>query len=74
MKIWTAVTDIRWYQHLEKQRPPVVEVNFWVPGGKPPFTSLDLGSPFFFKLKLPINRIAGMGLFAGFYRTSLRDA
>lgn len=74
MKFWTAVTDIAWYNHLRAQQPPVAEVNFWVPGGRAPFTNLDEGSPFLLKLKSPINKIAGVGFYFGFRKLPLRLA
>jgi putative restriction endonuclease len=38
-------------------------VNFWRPGGRT-FSALRSGEPFFFRLKSPVNRIGGVGLFA----------
>ncbi|MDZ4744369.1 MAG: HNH endonuclease [bacterium] len=74
MKIWAGVTDIKWFEHLRHQSPPVAEVNFWIPGGTAPFNSLPEGSPFLFKLKAPINKIAGVGFFFGFRKLPLRLA
>ena len=61
MKFWVGVTDNNWYQFLSKLRPD--EVNFWQPGGTPPFTEAPIGLPFLFKLKRPYNHIAGGGFF-----------
>jgi putative restriction endonuclease len=55
-------TDLGWWTFLES-RPNIREVNFWRPGGRR-FSALDPGEPFFFRLKSPIDRIAGFGLFA----------
>lgn len=56
-------TDHGWWRFL-RERPDVREVNFWRPGGGRRFTALATGEPFFFRLKSPINRIGGFGLFA----------
>jgi putative restriction endonuclease len=37
---------------------------FWRPGGRRTFSALAPGEPFFFRLKSPIGRIGGFGLFA----------
>ena len=67
MHFFLGVTDLTWYNHLSSQVPPVQEVNFWRPGGQT-FGAVPEGSPFLFKLKAPINKIAGVG----FFRTSLK--
>lgn len=64
MKYWVGVTDNRWYSFLSRAQPD--EVNFWHPGGRPPFTRLDAGAPFLFKLKRPYNHVAGGGYFVTF--------
>ena len=46
----------------------VDEVNFWQPTSKRNFGALRRGQPFFFRLKSPVNAIAGFGLFARFDR------
>ena len=61
MKFWVGVTDNKWYQFLSQLRPD--EVNFWQPGGTPPFKGAPIGLPFLFKLKRPYNHIAGGGYF-----------
>jgi len=61
MRFWVGVTDNKWYQFLSQLRPD--EVNFWSPGGKPPFTGAPIGLPFLFKLRRPYNHIAGGGFF-----------
>lgn len=57
MKYWVGVTDNAWFEFLSREQPD--EVNFWQPSGKPPFTNLQPGAPFLFKLKRPFNHIAG---------------
>ena len=56
-------TDQGWWRFL-RARPEIREVNFWRPGGGRRFTALSPGEPFFFRLKSPIDRIGGFGLFA----------
>ncbi len=63
MKFWVGVTNNKWYQFLSQLRPRPDEVNFWQPGGTPPFTGEPRGLPFLFKLKRPYNHIAGGGFF-----------
>jgi hypothetical protein len=48
---------------LLHERPDLEEVNFWRPGGRR-FSALSPGEPLLFRLKSPINRIGGFGLFA----------
>lgn len=64
MKYWVGVTDNSWFSFLSRLRPD--EVNFWHPGGGPPFTRLEPGAPFLFKLKRPHNHVAGGGYFVKF--------
>jgi putative restriction endonuclease len=61
---YIAHTDHGWWRFL-KQRPALREVNFWRPGGRR-FAALAPGEPLFFRLKSPIDRIGGFGLFARF--------
>ena len=56
-------TDHGWWRFL-RERPELNEVNFWRPGGGRTFAALTPGEPFFFRLKSPIARIGGFGLFA----------
>ncbi|MCC6873611.1 MAG: HNH endonuclease [Sandaracinaceae bacterium] len=60
---FVAVTDPGWYERLA-QTPGPRDANFWRPSTRA--FRLDVGTPFFFKLKAPHNAIAGFGYFAGF--------
>ncbi len=62
MKYYLGVTDINWYNYLSHQNRD--DVNFWQPGGNLAFRVLTAGQPFLFKLKSPINAIAGVGFFS----------
>ena len=64
MRFWVGVTDNTWFDFLSREAPD--EVNFWQPSGKPPFTQLQPGAPFLFKLKSPFNHIAGGAFFVKF--------
>lgn len=61
MKIWVAVTDKDWFEHLSRRAPD--EVNFWQPTGSRNFRVLQPGEPFLFKLHAPNNFIVGGGYF-----------
>jgi putative restriction endonuclease len=63
MRFWVGTTDNDWFDHLSKHVPPVDEVNFWQPSGKPLFKHMPEGTPFLFKLKAPLNCIAGGGYY-----------
>jgi len=63
MKGFVGVTDNSWFAFLAQQ-PGIDEVNFWQPGGRSQFKSLQPGEPFLFKLHSPLNYIAGGGFFA----------
>jgi len=62
-KVYVGVTDKNWFEFLSA-RPELPEVNFWQPGGKKQFRSLQQGDLFLFKLHSPNNFIAGGGFFA----------
>lgn len=62
MKFYLGVTDINWYNYLSRQNRD--DINFWQPGGNLAFRVLTAGQPFLFKLKSPINAIAGVGFFS----------
>jgi len=44
MKGFIGVTDNDWFDFLSGQ-PEIDEVNFWQPGGRSQFKSLQLGEP-----------------------------
>ena len=69
MKFWVGVTDNRWFGFLRGKR--LDEVNFWQPSAKPMFVNIEPGTPFFFKLKKPLNHIGGYGTFVSFVRLPL---
>jgi putative restriction endonuclease len=63
MNAYVAVTDKDWFDFLSAQAD-VDEVNFWQPrswGGE--FGVMRRGDPLLFKLKAPVNAIAGGGFF-----------
>ena len=63
MNAYVGVTDRDWFDFLSNE-DGVDEVNFWQPnpwGGR--FGVVRRGEPFLFKLKAPINAIAGGGFF-----------
>lgn len=62
MKGYIGHTDQGWWRFL-MGRPEIHEANFWRPGGRR-FAALSPGEPFFFRLKSPVNRIGGFGLFS----------
>lgn len=62
MKLWIGNTDHAWFNYLSKLKPD--EANFWQPGGALNFRVLEPGYPFLFRLKSPINKIAGVGFFS----------
>lgn len=64
MRLWLGVTDNGWFDFLSRADPD--EVNFWQPSGRAPFTGLEQGAPFLFKLKRPYDHIAGGGTFVRF--------
>jgi putative restriction endonuclease len=61
-----ALTDGRWFEFLWSLAADgrLDEVNFWRPLAQTGFRPLAPGEPFFFRLKHPINAIAGYGFFA----------
>src|SRR5258708_15308976 len=61
MKYFVGVTDSNWYTYLGGINPE--DVNFWQPGGRSTFKVIPGGAPFVFKLKYPMNAIAGLGFF-----------
>lgn len=61
MKFWIGVTDNHWFQYLSYIHPD--EINFWQPGGKQTFATIEPNAPFLFKLHSPQNYIVGGGFF-----------
>ena len=61
MRYYIGNTDKEWFDHLKSLSPD--DVNFWQPSGKQKFQAIPVGAPFLFKLKSPINKIAGIGFF-----------
>lgn len=72
MKFWLGVTDNRWFDYLSGSNSD--EVNFWQPSSSAPFTGLEPGAPFLFKLKRPHNHVAGGAYFVKFARLPLSVA
>ena len=62
MNLYVYPTDLEWFNFLSR-REDVDEVNFWQPGGQSAFTRLIPGELFLFRLKSPVNMIAGGGVF-----------
>ena len=71
MKFYVGNTDKDWFDYLASKR--LDSVNFWKPGTSN-FRALDAGEVFLFRLKNPINRIAGGGFFVSFTRLPLSTA
>jgi putative restriction endonuclease len=71
MRAFVAVTDRDWFDFLSRQYE-IDEVNFWQPqGGNTEFRALARGQPLLFKLKAPVNAIAGVGFFEYFAQLPL---
>ncbi len=62
MSLYIYPTDHSWYYTL-RDIAGLDEVNFWLPGGRL-FKALKRGDILLFRLKSPINKVAGGGLFA----------
>ncbi|MBM3649181.1 MAG: HNH endonuclease [Alphaproteobacteria bacterium] len=63
IRLYVANTDPEWFSFLS-ERQPLDEVNHWQPGGRRQFGALKPGELFVFRLRSPVNRIAGYGIFA----------
>ena len=63
-----AVTDQAWFEYLASlaRDASLDEVNFWSPRSTRPMRTMPPGTPVFFRLKAPINKVAGYGFFAHF--------
>jgi putative restriction endonuclease len=64
VKLYLGVTDNNWHNYLSNKNPE--DVNFWRPGGTTNFKALSPGEPFIFKLKGPMNAIAGIAFFTSY--------
>jgi putative restriction endonuclease len=62
VNLYVYPTDPEWFKFLS-DRKDVDEVNFWQPGGRGAFARLKPGELFLFRLKSPVNMIAGGGVF-----------
>lgn len=71
-----ANTDLRWFEHFRPadELRVIDEVNFWRPAAQGEFRALIPGEPLFFRLKSPINAIAGFGFLAVQTRLSVAMA
>jgi putative restriction endonuclease len=71
-----APTDRRWFDHLRRiaEGGRLPEVNFWRPKAQTDFNALSPGEPLFFRLKSPVNAVAGYGFFAIAVRLPIREA
>ena len=65
MNVYVYPTDREWFDFL-RSRPGIDEVNFWRPGGQQAFRQLQAGDLLLFRLKSPLNRIAGGGVYVHF--------
>lgn len=63
MRGLVANTDLDWFETL-RVRPEIREINFWQPSGGTQFHAVSPGELVFFRLKSPVNAIAGFGVFA----------
>ena len=62
MEYYIGNTDFEWFNFLRTGEPE--DINFWQPGGRLRFHILKPGAPFLFRLKSPINKIAGIAFFS----------
>ncbi|MCY3726511.1 MAG: HNH endonuclease [Rhodobacteraceae bacterium] len=71
VKISVMVTDNDWFEFLRNEHLKgdhgLSKVNFWNPSGKS-FTNHTVGELVLFKLKAPVNKIAGGGIFSNFLK------
>src|ERR1035437_3857587 len=61
MEYYIGNTDLQWFSFLRRINPE--DINFWQPSGLTHFRAIGYGSPFLLKLKSPINKVAGIGIF-----------
>jgi putative restriction endonuclease len=62
MKFWVGFTDYQWVTYLSQEKRE--DINFWQPTGNTRFGAVDVGAPFLFKLKKPMDAICGVAFFA----------
>src|SRR3990172_7140142 len=62
MRAWVGNTDWQWFSQLAQEQR-LEEVNFWQPGGRQRFGTLEPGELFLFRLKSPRNAIVVGGVF-----------
>lgn len=76
MNPFIANTDRTWFNFLSSRSTNglVDEVNFWQPTSTRPMKRMEPGEPVFFRLKSPINSIAGYGFLALFQAVTLEQA
>jgi putative restriction endonuclease len=65
LNVYVYPTDRDWFDFL-RTRPELDEVNFWRPGGEQAFRQLNTGDLLLFRLKSPIDKIAGGGVYVHF--------
>jgi len=63
LRLYIANTDPEWFAFLSRHQP-LDEVNHWQPGGQQQFKAITSGELLVFRLRSPINKIAGYGVFA----------
>lgn len=69
MTPFIALTDKAWFDFLRARAGAggvLDEVNFWSPKSVRPMKHMDPGEPMFFRLKAPVNALAGYAFFAHF--------
>jgi putative restriction endonuclease len=72
VNVFVGNTDQTWYDFLSSQLN-LAEINFWRPS-EISFHALQEGELFAFRLKSPVNKIAGFGIFANSLPLSLHMA
>lgn len=70
-RLYLGLTDQSWWEYLASQSG-IDEVNFWSPSGK--VLQAQQGTPFLFKLKAPLNAIAGVGFLERVDRMTIGSA
>jgi putative restriction endonuclease len=71
-----ALTDRPWFEFLSQEATNgrLDEANFWRPLAKTGFGALSQGDPLVFRLKSPVNAIAGYGFYASTQRIPINIA